>query len=179
MNNMKEKTNSSEVVFQGELLSVRRDEVTLPNGKIGSREWIKHPGAVCCVPILPDKKIGLIRQYRYALKKHMIEIPAGKLDWGENPENCAKRELEEEIGYKASKLTFLTNIHPAIGFADEIMWIYLAEGLIKTKQSLDYDEFLEIIPTNLESAVDMVWNGEITDVKTIIGLIWAKKILKK
>ena len=179
MNNMEENTMSSKVVFKGKLLDVRKDQVTLPNGKYATREWIKHPGAVCCVPILPDKKIGLIRQYRYALKKHMIEIPAGKLNWGEDPENCAKRELEEEIGFKANKISFLTNIHPAIGFADEVMWLYLAENLIKTNTKLDDDEFLELIPTKLEDALNMVWNGKITDVKTIIGLVWADKVLKE
>ena len=179
MNNMEEKTKSSEVVFQGELLDVRRDTVILPNGEIGTREWIKHPGAVCCIPILPNQKIGLIRQYRYALKRHMIEIPAGKLSRGEDPRNCAKRELEEEIGYKTNKISFLTKIHPVIGFANEEMWLYLVEDLIKTKPRLDDDEFLEIIPTKLEDALSMVWNGEITDVKTIIGLVWADKVLKK
>ena len=178
MKNMEENTRSSKVVYKGELLDVRKDKVTLPNGKIATREWIKHSGAICCVPILPNKKIGLIRQYRYAIKKHMIEIPAGKLVWGENPENCAKRELEEEIGFKANKISFLTNIHPAIGFANEKMWLYLAEDLKKTDQKLDSDEFLELVPTKLEDAIKMVWNGSITDVKTMIGLIWADKVLK-
>ena len=178
MNNMEENTISSKVVFKGDLLDVRKDKVTLPNGKIATREWIKHPGAICCIPILPNKKIGLIRQYRYALKKHMIEIPAGKLGRGEDPVNCAKRELEEEIGFKANNISFLTNIHPAIGFADEIMWLYLAEGLIKTNTKLDDDEFLELIPTKLEDAKEMVWSGEITDAKTMIGLSWANKVLK-
>ena len=178
MKNMEEKTNSSKVVFKGSLLDVRKDKVTLPNGKIAAREWIKHPGAICCVPILPNKQIGLVRQYRYAVKKHMIEIPAGKLDQGEDPESCAKRELEEEIGFKANKISFLTNIHPAIGFANEKMWLYLAEDLKKTDQKLDSDEFLELVPTKLEDAIKMVWNGSITDVKTMIGLIWADKVLK-
>ena len=176
---MKEKTNSSEIVFQGKLLDVRRDKVILPNGEDAIREWINHPGAVCCIPILPNGKIGLIRQYRYSVKKVMIELPAGKLDMEETPDECAFRELEEEIGYKAKKLTFLTNIHPAIGFANEKMWLYFAEDLEKTNQKLDSDEFIEIIPTKLEDALEMVWNGEITDVKTIIGLVWADKVLRK
>ena len=175
---MEEKTSSSEIVFQGKLLDVRRDIVILPNGANGIREWIKHPGAVCCIPILPNGKIALIKQYRYSVRKMMIELPAGKLDKNEAPEDCAIRELEEEIGYKANKITFLTNIHPAIGFADEKMWIYFAEDLEKTNQKLDSDEFLEIIPTKLEDALEMVWNGTITDVKTMIGLIWADKLLK-
>ena len=175
---MEEKTSSSEIVFQGRLLDVRRDIVILPNGANGIREWIKHPGAVCCIPILPNGKIALIKQYRYSVRKMMIELPAGKLDKNEAPEDCAIRELEEEIGYKANKITFLTNIHPAIGFADEKMWIYFAEDLEKTNQKLDPDELIEIIPTKLEDALEMVWNGEITDVKTVIGLIWADKVLR-
>ena len=176
---MEEKTSSSAIVFQGKLLDVRRDKVILPNGDNGIREWINHPGAVCCIPKLPNGKIALIRQYRYSVRKMMIELPAGKLDKNETPEDCAIRELEEEIGYKANKVTFLTNIHPAIGFANEKMWIYYAEDLEKTNQKLDSDEFIEIIPTKLEDALKMVWNGSITDVKTMIGLIWADKVLRK
>ena len=177
MNHFKEKTIKTETLHKGNFLTFKRDEVLLPNGSTGVREWVKHPGAVCCIPILPNGKIGLIKQYRYAVKKQMIEIPAGKLDQNEIPEECAIRELEEEIGYKADKLTFLTNIHPAIGFTDEKMWLYLAEKLVKTEQSLDSDEFLSLFPTKLEEAVEMVWEGEITDVKTIIGILWAQKII--
>ena len=179
MNKMEERTKSSEVVFQGQLLDVRRDRVILPNGEIGTREWIKHPGAICCVPILPDKKIGLIRQYRYALKSHMIEIPAGKLNRGENPGNCVKRELEEEIGYRANKISFLTNIHPAIGFANEKMWLFIAEELVKTSPNQDNDEFLEVIPTSLEDALNLIWTGKITDAKTIIGLLFYNRTINK
>ena len=177
MDYLKEKTIKSKIVFKGNFLTLNKDKVLLPNGKTSTREWIQHPGAVCCIPILSDGKIALIKQYRYSVKKEMIEIPAGKLDRNEIPEECAQRELEEEIGYKASKLTFLANIHPAIGFTDEKMWLYLAEDLIKTKQSLDADEFLVLFPTQLKEAVDMVWSGKITDVKTIIGILWAQRIL--
>ena len=176
MTSLEEKTINSKIIFHGELLELYRDEVLLPNGKTDNREWINHPGAVCCIPIFSDGKVALIKQYRYALKEEMIELPAGKLDKNEIPEACALRELEEEIGYKAKKLTPLTNIHPAIGFANENMWLYLAENLIKTESSLDSDEFLELIPTKLEDAVEMVWSGKITDVKTIIGLLWAQRI---
>jgi len=177
MANLKENKISSKIIYQGLLLDVRRDEVRLPNGTTSIREWIKHPGAVCIIPRLPDNKIALIRQYRYPLQQEMIELPAGKLDKNEIPENCAMRELEEEIGYRAEKLTFLTNIHPAIGFADEVMGLYLAENLVKTASNQDEDEFLELIPTPLEKAVKMVWDGVITDVKTIIGILWAKRLL--
>ena len=177
MTHLKEKTIKTKTAHKGTFLTLNSDKVLLPNGNISTREWIKHPGAVCCIPILPDGKIGLIKQYGYAVKEQMIEIPAGKLDQNESPEKCAIRELEEEIGYRANKLTFLANIHPAVGFTNEKMWLYLAEDLIETKQSLDADEFLEPIPTKLDDAVKMVWNGQITDVKTIIGILWAQRML--
>ena len=123
-------------------MDVRIDEVSLPNGNTSTREWIKHPGAVCIIPRLPDNRIALIRQYRYPVKKEMIELPAGKLEENENPEACAKREMEEEIGYRTEKLTLLTHFHPAVGFADEIMGLYLAESLVKTAPNQDEDEFL-------------------------------------
>ena len=177
MSKLKETQLSTEQIYKGSLLDVRRDEVSLPNGKTSSREYIKHPGAACIIPVLPDGKIALIKQYRYPVQSEMIELPAGKLDTGEKPEVCARRELEEEIGYSAGKLTFVCNIHPAIGFASEIMWIYLAEDLVKTTENTDHDEFLEIMPTSLAEAVKMVWDGKITDVKTIIGLLWAERLL--
>ena len=177
MTHLKEKTIEAKTVYEGTILTLKRDKIFLPNGNTSTREWIKHPGAVCCVPILPNGKIVLIRQYRYAVKEEMIEIPAGKLNQNEIPEKCALRELEEEIGYRANKLTLLANIHPAVGFTDEKMWLYLAEDLVKTKQSLDADEFLEPIPAKLDDAVEMVWNGQITDVKTMIGILWAQRML--
>ncbi|MBT3299426.1 MAG: NUDIX hydrolase [Candidatus Marinimicrobia bacterium] len=179
MSDLKEIRLSSEIIFQGRLLDVRKDIVELPNGKTSTREWINHPGAVCIIPILPDGKLALIRQFRYAVQKEMIELPAGKLDKDENPEDCAVRELEEEIGYRAKTLTFLTNIHPAIGFANEKMWLYLGEDLEKTDKNCDEDEFIELMPTTLKDALQMVWDGEITDVKTVIGILWAEKILSK
>ena len=164
MNNMKEKTKSSEIVFKGKLLDARKDIVVLPNGKTGSREWINHPGAVVIIPILPDGEIALIKQFRYAAGSEFIELPAGKLDSGEDPEECALRELEEEIGYRANKIKFLANIHPAIGFTNEIMGVFLAENLEKTEHNRDKDEFLEIVPTTLTEALNLVWENKITDV---------------
>lgn len=178
MSKLKETQLSTEQIYKGTLLDVRRDEITLPNGKTSAREYIKHPGAACIIPVLPDGNIALIKQYRYPVQSEMIELPAGKLDPGEKPEACAKRELEEEIGYSAGKLTFVCNIHPAIGFASEKMWIYLAEDLVKTVENTDHDEFLVLMPTHLDDAIKMVWDGKITDVKTIIGLLWAERLLK-
>jgi len=177
MSKLKETPKSSEKIFSGRLIDLYFDHIELPNGKSSTREWIKHPGAVCIVPILPDGNLCLIRQYRYGPRAEFIEIPAGKLDVGEDPLVCAKRELEEEIGYIAGKLTFLTNIHPAIGFSNEKMWVYLAEDLILSKQSLDQDEFLELYPIPVKKAIDLIYEGKITDVKTVIGILWLDKFL--
>jgi ADP-ribose pyrophosphatase len=174
---LKESTVSSEKVYDGTFLDVRKDVVSLPDGKTSTREWINHPGASCIIPIMPDGKLGLIKQYRYPVQSTMIELPAGKLDMGEKPEVCAIRELEEETGYLADKLTFVTKIHPAIGFANEEMWIFLAENLIESQKNTDHDEFVELMPTSIEAALHMVWDGTITDVKTIIGILWAERLL--
>ena len=177
MSKLKETKISSEQKFSGRLIDLYLDQVELPNGETTTREWIDHPGAVCLIPILPDGKICLIRQFRYGPGEEFIEIPAGKLDAGEAPLNCAYRELEEETGYRTNKLTFLTNIYPAIGFSNEKMWMYLAEDLVASTNNLDKDEFLELLPTPLDKALEWVWSGKITDVKTIIGILWAQKLL--
>jgi ADP-ribose pyrophosphatase len=176
MSDLKESKISTTVVYKGDFLDVRQDEVLLPNGETGTREWINHPGAVVIVPILPNGEIALIKQFRYAAGSEFIELPAGKLDAGEDPEECALRELEEEIGYRANKIKFLANIHPAIGFTNEIMGVFLAENLEKTEHNRDKDEFLELVPTTLTEALNLVWENNITDVKSIIGLLWLQKI---
>ena len=176
MSRLKETKISSEQKFSGRLIDLYLDQVELPNGETSTREWIDHPGAVCLIPILPDGKICLIRQFRYGPGEEFIEIPAGKLDAGEVPLDCAYRELEEETGYRTNKLTFLTNIHPAIGFSNEKMWMYLAEELELSKKKLDEDEFLELLPTPLNKALEWVFSGKITDVKTIIGIMWIKEL---
>jgi len=176
MSDLKESKISTTVVYKGDFLDVRQDEVLLPNGETGTREWINHPGAVVIVPILPNGEIALIKQFRYAAGSEFIELPAGKLDAGEDPEECALRELEEEIGYRANKIKFLANIHPAIGFTNEIMGVFLAENLEKTEHNRDNDEFLELVPTTLTEALNLVWENKITDVKSIIGLLWLQKI---
>ena len=176
MSRLKETKILSEQKFSGRLIDLYLDQVELPNGETATREWIDHPGAVCLIPILPDGKICLIRQFRYGPGEEFIEIPAGKLDAGEAPLDCAYRELEEETGYRTNKLTFLTNIHPAIGFSNEKMWMYFAEELELSKKKLDEDEFLELLPTPLNKALEWVFSGKITDVKTIIGIMWMKEL---
>ena len=176
MSDLKERKINSNIVYSGDFLDVRKDDVILPNDKTSSREWINHPGAVVVIPILPNGDIALIRQFRYAVGKEFIELPAGKLDKEETTEECAKRELEEEIGSNANKLNFIATIHPAIGFANEEMSLFLALDLVKTQENRDVDEFLELMPTTLDKALDLVWSNKITDVKTIIGILWYQKL---
>ena len=176
MSDLKEDKISSTQIFSGKLIDLYLDNVRLPNGKQSTREWLDHPGAVCLVPILNNGDILLIRQFRYGPREEFIEIPAGKLDKNEEPLKCGLRELEEETGYKSNKLTFLTNIHPAIGFSNEKMWMYLAEELELSERKLDEDEFLELLPTPLNVALEWVFSGKITDVKTIIGILWMKEL---
>ena len=175
---LKDESIDTNIVYKGDLLEVHRDKVLLPNGKNSYREWINHPGAVCCIPILPNGDIIMIRQYRYSISEEVIELPAGKIEKGESPEDCAYRELEEEIGYKTNNLQLLTKIYPAIGFANEEMWIFIAKGLYKTMPKLDSDQFLEVISFSLQDAKKMVWDRKIIDSKSIIGILWADKILR-
>ncbi|MBF89780.1 MAG: ADP-ribose pyrophosphatase [Candidatus Marinimicrobia bacterium] len=176
MKDLTESKISSEKVFSGNFINVSKDTVSLPNGLTSTREYILHPGAVVILPLLKNREILLIKQYRYSIGCLEIEIPAGKIDPGEKPIDAANRELEEETGYCSSKITLLQEIHPCIGYSDERMWLYLAEDLVKGKIGGDEDEFIESIPTPLDEALGMIQMGKITDVKAIIGLFWADKL---
>lgn len=174
MDTLKETQLSSEAVFDGVLLHVRKDSVKLPNGKTSVREYIEHPGAVALVAYMPDGDILLLNQFRYPLKKVFIELPAGKIDPGETPEETGLRELEEETGYKASELKFLTTIHPCIGYSNEVIHIYEAFSLSEGNKQTDDNEFTETFTLSLDDAIQKVKTGEITDVKTMVGLMSAK-----
>ena len=176
---LKEKKLSSKSVFKGSLLDIFVDEVQVHNGKRKVREYTKHPGAAAVIPILPDGKIGLIRHYRYPTNQIHIEVPAGKIDPGEEIETTAKRELQEEIGYIPQKLTFLTKINPCIGYSDESIWLYLGEDLKKVGNHEITDESIEFCPVTYDEAVELVWTGKITDVKTIISILWLEKLVNQ
>jgi ADP-ribose pyrophosphatase len=176
MDHLREKRLKARHIYTGRLLDVWADEVELPSGKTSVREYIKHPGAAVIIPVLPDGSIGFIRQFRYPMGRSLIELPAGKLDPGESPEKTAQRELAEEIGYEPGKLTQLTEIHPCIGYSNERMWLYLAEDLKPVPKNMDQDEFIDFIPMKLDTALEKVWAGDITDVKTVIGIFWAEKL---
>jgi ADP-ribose pyrophosphatase len=163
---------SGEEVFSGRLLKVHRDTVRMPGGGSATREYIRHPGAVAILPFTARGNVILERQYRYPNARDFIEIPAGKVEAGEDLLETAKRELLEETGYAASEWQRLTTIHNAIGYSDEAIELYAARGLEKRKQNLDEEEFLEVLEIPFAEAVAMVRDGRITDVKTIVALLW-------
>jgi len=163
----------SEAVFQGRLLDVRRDRVRLPDGNEAVREYIRHPGAVVIVALLPDGKLVLERQYRYPLRRAFLELPAGKIDSGEDILACAKRELREETGYVADEWQYLGVMHPCIGYSNERIEMFLARGLEQVGATLDEEEFLEILTLDVAEAERAVLDGRITDSKTIAALFHA------
>ena len=166
---------SSKTVYRGKLLHVLEDEVRLPDGKTARREYIRHPGASMMVPFLDARTVVLVRQYRYPLGRHFLEIPAGKVDAGEDPEQAARRELREECGYEAGQWRRLGTIHPCIGYSDEAIELFLARDLRHVGHAPDDEEFLEVVTMDFAAALEAVRDGRITDQKTVIGLLWADR----
>jgi ADP-ribose pyrophosphatase len=172
---LRERTVDSEQVWQGRFLDVRRDTVALPNGQQTTREYIVHPGAVMIVPILDDGRLVMERQFRYPLRRVMLEFPAGKIDAGESPFVCGVRELEEETGYRAREWARAGILHNAMAYSDEGIEIWFARGLSRGAAKLDAEEFLEIV-SHSEAEIDgLCASGGITDAKSLIGLLWLQK----
>ncbi|TLY15825.1 MAG: NUDIX hydrolase [Nitrospirae bacterium] len=157
-------------IYKGKVVVLNLETVPLPNGATVDLEVIRHPGAAAIVPMKDDGTVILIRQFRHAAGGFIYEIPAGKLHPGEDPRDCAARELEEEIGYRASSFELLTSIFTAPGFADEVIHIYKGTGLIKGRQKLDHDEVLDVVELPIEKAIAQIQDGTIRDGKTIVGL---------
>lgn len=172
-----ETTVDSSIAWQGNFLRVRRDRARLPDGSIHDREYIEHPGAAAMLTMDDDGKVLIERQFRYPMGRVYVEIPAGKLDPGEDSLQTAKRELLEETGYVAREWAFLTQIHPAIGFADETLDIYLARGLTLHERKLDHGELLEIDWAPIGWLVDELRAGRLPDVKTQIAVFWLEKLV--
>lgn len=170
---LKEQKLASKEVYNGVLLHVFSDEVRLPNGHASVREWIKHPGAAAVVPLFENGDTMLIKQFRYPLGKVFYEVPAGKIDQGEMPEETAGRELKEETGLLYNELISLGEYHPSIGYSDEVIHLYVACGIKQFEKQMDEDEFLITERLSFEQAIKMVHTGEITDGKTIAALVKA------
>jgi ADP-ribose pyrophosphatase len=161
---------TSKPIYAGRVVTLNLETVTLPNGATVEMEVIHHPGAAAVVPVRDDGAVLLIRQYRHAVGGYIYELPAGKLDPGEDPKDCAARELEEEIGLRASSLEHVVTFYTTPGFTDEVIYIYQAFGLVPGRQKLDTDEVLEVVAFPLEDALAKIRDGTIRDGKTIVGL---------
>jgi ADP-ribose pyrophosphatase len=168
---------ASEPVYDGSLVHLRRDTVRLPDGARAVREYVDHPGAVMILPILSSGELLMERQYRYAVSRELIEFPAGKIDPGEATRATAQRELREETGYVANDWAYLTTIHPLCAYSSERIELWLARGLRHEGRTLDAGEFLETFPVELATALEWVRAGRISDAKTIIGVLWAERVI--
>ncbi len=164
-----------EQVWCGRFLDVRRDTVTLPDGAQASREYIVHPGAVVIVPLLSDGRLVMERQFRYPMGRTMLEFPAGKIDSGEAPLACAMRELAEETGFRANRWARAGILHNAIAYSTEGIEIWFARELSAGPARLDIGEFLEVVTHSAAELDAMCARGEVTDAKTLIGLLWLQK----
>ncbi len=174
----KESTHASELIFDGKVLHLYKDDIILPNGAMGMREYCKHGGAVCVVPLTRDGEVVCVRQYRYALQRVTLEIPAGKLDSpDEDHLEAALRELREETGYTPGRITPIGDLATSPALLTEIIYMYLAEDLTEGETDPDEDEFIEFVKIPLEDMVDMIIRGEIQDAKTQAAVlkVWAMK----
>lgn len=166
------------LVYEGSFIQVHKDRARLPDGSVSTREYIKHPGAVAILALLDNGNLIMERQFRYAPRQEFIEIPAGKIDHGEDTLITAQRELLEETGYVAKEWQRVATAWPCIGFSDERMEYFIARGLSHQGSQLDEGEFLEIFELPPKEAIDWVRQGKITDSKTIVGLFWLEKLLQ-
>lgn len=174
-----EKTISKQKVFEGNIIDVESWKVTLPNGKEATRDVVIHPGASVVIPVTDDGQIYMVRQFRKPIDKECLELPAGKLDKGEDPLECAKRELKEETGLDTKNIKHLLKIHSTPGFSNEVLNMYIATDLYEGEACADEDEFISAEKYPIATLVDMVMKNEITDSKTIIGILMADKLMSK
>lgn len=173
--NLEEKIVHRKEIHQGRVVRFEEVSVQLPDESPAQRDVVLHPGGSAVVAFTAEGEILFVRQFRVALQTVLLEIPAGKLELGEDPALCAKRELEEETGYRAGFIKKLTEIHPTPGFCDEVIHLYYATELIKGSLSTDPDEFLSVEKIPIKEAYQQILQGKISDAKTIIGLFWGMK----
>ena len=172
-----EQTLSSRTVFEGKIITVKLDKALLPNGAQASREVVEHPGGVCILALQEDGTVPLVRQFRYPLGDVMLELPAGKLEYGEQPRPAAIRELGEEVGLEPGRLTDLGFMYVSPGFCTERLYLYLAQDVKQVPVHPDEDEFLDIVHLPFGELVDMVMSGQITDGKTVAAVLKTKVLL--
>ncbi|MGC8861368.1 MAG: NUDIX domain-containing protein [Armatimonadota bacterium] len=174
---LQEQTIDSKEVFAGRLVKLRVDTVRLPNGRETTREVVVHRGAVAAVPLLNADTVVMVRQFRQAVGETLLEIPAGTLDPGEDPVACVVRELEEEIGFHANRVTAMFRSYLAPGYSSEMLHTFLAEDLVKARRHTEEDEFIEIVQIPLDEAVGLILSGEIKDAKSVCGILMAQRVL--
>lgn len=174
-----EKTVESELIFDGKIITVKKDKAELENGEIVNRELVIHPGGVCVVPINENGEVLMVKQFRYPFQEALVEVPAGKLEFGEDHREAGLRELREETGAVCEKFEYLGVCYPSVAYLTEKIHMYLATGLGFENQDLDDDEFLDVIKIKLEDAVEMVMNNELPDAKTQCAILKAARILGK
>lgn len=177
--NLREKTVKSETIYKGRIITLLNDQIELPDGKTAFREYVKHPGGICVVPIGTDNEIYLVRQYRYPYGTEVLEIPAGKRDSAEeDPLDGGKRELKEELGITAQNYYFLGEFYPTPGYTDEVIYMYAAWNLSEGENCPDEDEFVEKVKLPLEDLTQMILNGEIKDGKTQAAVLKVKALIE-
>ncbi|WLR43812.1 NUDIX hydrolase [Bacillus carboniphilus] len=176
MKDLEEKTIVKKDIYKGKIIDLELHDVSLPNGNTSKREIIQHPGAVAVIALTNENKLVMVKQYRKALEKSLVEIPAGKMEKGEAPEITAMRELEEETGYSCESMEPITSFYTSPGFANEIVYLYFANRLtrIHENQALDEDEFVELLEVTIEEAEEMMKNKQIHDAKTAYALQYIK-----
>ncbi len=167
-----ERTIKSDKLYQGKIINLRIDTVELPDQKYSKREIIEHPGAVAVIPITDDNKILMVKQYRKSVEEYLLEIPAGKLEIGEEPLECAARELLEETGYKSNNIKYLFEIFPSPGFSNESISIFIANDLIKDVAKPDEDEYIEVEEYEIGELINMIGQQKIKDAKTITSILY-------
>lgn len=166
-----EKTLNKKEIFDGKIINVHVDDVELPDGSLAFREVVEHSGGVCVAALTDEDEIFMVRQFRYPFKKELVEVPAGKLEKGEEPLKAGMRELQEECGVTADNVISLGTIYPTVAYCSEIIYMFAATGLKKSEQKLDDGEFLGVEKVKLQTAVEMVMNGEISDAKTVAAVL--------
>lgn len=174
-----EKTMKSDKLYEGKIVNLRIDTVELPDKKYSKREIVEHPGGVAVIPICEDNSLIIVKQYRKAVEKFLYEIPAGKCELNEEPRETAERELKEETGYTANKLTYLFEFYTSPGYCNEKIYLFLGEDLIEGEQEPDSGEFIELHKFKIEDLLKMIDRGEIMDGKTIIGIYLARDYFDK